>query len=89
MEAHVSKLVYNINELAPILGFTVPAVHAHLARNNYDAVPPPVYLGRRLAWPVESVNQWLDAKLQAATTRSLAQSDQPRPGVGRPRNRHG
>lgn len=84
----MSKLLYNVSELSAILGFTVSAIHAHLARRHYDAVPPPIRLGRRLAWPVDSVNQWLDAKLQAATTHSSARDDQPRPGVGRPRKRH-
>ncbi len=38
---------YNINEIAAILGLTVAAVHAHLVRRNYDAVPLPVRLGNR------------------------------------------
>lgn len=43
----------NIGELADFLGFTVAAVSAHLHRKNWDAVPKPIKLGRRLAWPVE------------------------------------
>lgn len=60
------KRLYNINELASILGFTVPAIHAHLARKNYDAVPPPFRLGRRLAWSVEAIDSWLEDKIKEA-----------------------
>ncbi|MGE4299807.1 MAG: helix-turn-helix transcriptional regulator [Desulfovibrionaceae bacterium] len=57
------KVIYNINDLSAILGFTVPAIHAHLARKNYEAVPRPFHLGRRLAWSTEAVHQWLDMKI--------------------------
>lgn len=85
----MSKLMYNVSELSAILGFTVSAIHAHLARKNFDAVPPPIRLGRRLAWPVESVNQWLDAKLKIVLDQNLARDDQPKGIVGRPRRRCG
>lgn len=64
----MQKRIYNINELASILGFTVPAVHAHLARKNYDAVPPPFRLGRRLAWSVEAVDNWLAEKIRQSNS---------------------
>lgn len=63
----VQKRFYNIQELATILGKSVAAIHGHLARKQFDAVPPPMRLGRRLAWLVESVDGWIDAKaVQAA-----------------------
>jgi len=60
------KRLYNINELASILGFTVPAIHAHLARKNYDAVPPPFRLGRRLSWSVQSIDLFIENKMKEA-----------------------
>lgn len=63
------KRLYNINELAAILGFTVSAIHGHLARKNYDAVPPPFRLGRRLAWSVEAIDQWLEDKIEEANAQ--------------------
>ena len=63
----VQKRFYNIEELSTILGKSIAAVHGHLARKQFDAVPPPMKLGRRLAWLVESVDAWIDQKaLQAA-----------------------
>lgn len=58
----VHKRFYNIEELSTILGKSVSAVHGHLARKQYDAVPPPMKLGRRLAWLVESVDGWIEKK---------------------------
>ncbi|MCD7984243.1 MAG: hypothetical protein LUG19_08330 [Desulfovibrio sp.] len=63
----VQKRFYNIEELSTILGKSIAAVHGHLARKQFDAVPPPMKLGRRLAWLVESVDAWIEQKaLQAA-----------------------
>lgn len=63
----VQKRFYNIEELSTILGKSIAAVHGHLARKQFDAVPPPMKLGRRLAWLVDSVDAWIEQKaLQAA-----------------------
>lgn len=62
----VQKRFYNIEELATILGKSIAAIHGHLARKQFDAVPPPLKLGRRLAWQVESVEEWIDAKVAQA-----------------------
>jgi predicted DNA-binding transcriptional regulator AlpA len=62
----VQKRFYNIQELATILGKSVAAIHGHLARKQFDAVPLPMRLGRRLAWLVDSVDAWIAQKaLQA------------------------
>jgi predicted DNA-binding transcriptional regulator AlpA len=66
----VQKRFYNIQELATILGKSVSAIHGHLARKQFDAVPPPIKLGRRLAWLVESVDGWIDAKAAQAAVQS-------------------
>jgi len=85
----MSKLLYNVNELSAILGFTVSAIHAHLARKNFDAVPPPIRLGRRLAWSVAAVNLWLAEKVQCASANRPPQADPQNRPVGRPRKRCG
>ena len=66
----VQKRLYNIQELATILGKTVAAIHGHLARKQFDAVPPPMRLGRRLAWLVDAVDDWIDAKATQAATQA-------------------
>jgi predicted DNA-binding transcriptional regulator AlpA len=81
----VQKRFYNIQELATILGKTVSAIHGHLARKQFDAVPPPMRLGRRLAWLVESVDGWIDAKAAQAT----AQAEEYRTTVQIPAKRRG
>ena len=68
----VQKRFYNIQEVATILGKSVAAIHGHLARKQFDAVPPPMRLGRRLAWLVESVDSWIDAKADNAVAQAEA-----------------
>lgn len=60
------KRFYYMEDISTILGKSIAAIHGHLARKQYDAVPPPMKLGRRLAWLVESVEAWIEAKAQAA-----------------------
>lgn len=67
----VQKRFYNIEELSTILGKSIAAVHGHLARKQFDAVPPPMKLGRRLAWLVEAVDTWIEQK----ALQSAAQSE--------------
>lgn len=66
----VTQRFYNIEELSTILGKSIAAVHGHLARKQYDAVPPPMKLGRRLAWLVEAVDAWIDAKATQADIKA-------------------
>lgn len=66
----VQKRFYNIEELSTILGKSIAAVHGHLARKQFDAVPPPMKLGRRLAWLVESVDAWIDGKAAEAAAQT-------------------
>ena len=66
----VQKRFYNIQELAIILGKSVAAIHGHLARKQFDAVPPPMHLGRRLAWLVEFVDSWIEAKAVKAAAQA-------------------
>ena len=59
------KRFYYMEDISTILGKSIAAIHGHLARKQYDAVPPPMKLGRRLAWLVESVEAWIEAKAQS------------------------
>lgn len=66
----VQKCFYNIEEMATILGKTPAAIHGHLARKQFDAVPQPMKFGRRLAWMIEEVEAWIDGKrIEAAELR--------------------
>lgn len=58
--------IYNIKQLSEILNCSVSAIHAHLARKNYDAVPPEFRLGRKLAWSAQVVDSWLEDKIKEA-----------------------
>jgi len=63
----VTKRFYNIEELSIILGKSIASIHGHLARKQFDAVPPPIKLGRRLAWHADSVDDWIEAKAAQIT----------------------
>jgi predicted DNA-binding transcriptional regulator AlpA len=81
----VQKRFYNIQELATILGKSVSAIHGHLARKQFDAVPPPLRLGRRLAWLVESVDGWIDDK----AAQAVVQTEEYRTVMQAPARRRG
>lgn len=76
--------IYYINDLAGILGTSPASIHGHLARRNYEAVPPPIRLGHRLAWPAEVLDSWLSKKIEASQTTQTC-TDAPRRSRGRPR----
>jgi predicted DNA-binding transcriptional regulator AlpA len=59
---------YYIEDMSELLGKSVVAIHGHLARKQYDAVPPPMRLGRRLVWLVEAVDEWVKIKVALAKT---------------------
>ncbi len=77
------KAFYNIGEMAAILGLTVAAIYGHLTRKNFEAVPPPVYLGRRLAWPVDVADAWIQKKVESALLKAQSVPSAPRK-IGRP-----
>jgi predicted DNA-binding transcriptional regulator AlpA len=85
----MEKLFYNIGEVATLLGTTVSAIQAHIARKNFDAVPPPARLGKRLAWPVPEVNAWFSRKIAETHTHARfinsSASEEQKRGRGRPR----
>ncbi|MDR3055706.1 MAG: hypothetical protein LBU53_09940 [Zoogloeaceae bacterium] len=57
---------YYIEDIASLLGKSVSAIYGHLSRKQYDAVPPPMKLGRRLVWLVETTEEWINAKVICA-----------------------
>lgn len=83
----VQKQFYNIEEVATILGKTPAAIHGHISRKQFNAVPPPMRLGRRLAWLIEAVDAWIEEKrLEAAgiQTESQEPSHNKTKKIGRP-----
>jgi predicted DNA-binding transcriptional regulator AlpA len=57
---------YYLEDMSALLGKSVLAIYGHLSRKQYDAVPPPMKLGRRLVWLVEMVDEWINAKVACA-----------------------
>ena len=69
-----------------LLGKTISSIYGHLARKDFHAVPPPMKLGRRLAWAVVSVDAWVDEKMRAVEEERRAYERQfAVRGRGRPR----
>ena len=79
----MQKAFYNISEMAAMLGLTVSSIHGHLSRKNYSAVPPPIHLGRRLAWPAEMTETWIRQRTEAALNKMAGAASEPRK-IGRP-----
>jgi predicted DNA-binding transcriptional regulator AlpA len=83
----LTQKFYYIEDMAKILGKTAAAIHGHLARKQYDAVPPPIRLGRKLAWLVEAVDEWISAKVsfaKAELEKQMQQIQAPPKRRGRP-----
>lgn len=84
----VRQRFYYVEELAIILGKSIAAIHGHLARKQYDAVPQPIKLGRRLAWFIEAVDAWIDEKVNPLKAKAEAVPDNSLPPTkrrGRPK----
>jgi len=81
----VTQRFYNISELSIILGKSIASIHGHLARKQFDAVPPPIKLGRRLAWPVDGVDAWIAEKAMGRHNRPQT----PTKRRGRPKKTKG
>jgi predicted DNA-binding transcriptional regulator AlpA len=83
----LTKRFYYIEDMAEILGKSATAIHGLLNRRQYDAVPPPIRLGRRLAWVVEAIDEWINAKVASAKIelqKQAAQIHAPPKKRGRP-----
>ena len=84
----LQKKFYNIEEMSAILGKSIASIYGHLARKQFDAVPVPMKLGRRLAWLVDGVDEWVAGKVREAERRQLAYVENmkaPTRRRGRPR----
>jgi predicted DNA-binding transcriptional regulator AlpA len=62
----LAQRFYYIDDISALLGKSVLALYGHIARKQYDAVPPPMKLGRRLVWLTEAVDEWINAKVACA-----------------------
>jgi len=89
----MQKQFYFIEDVAAIFGMTVAAVQGQLARRQYDAIPAPVKLGRRLAWPVQIVDDFVESKIQNCLQKQnvlpTAPSKPSSVKTGRPTKREG
>ena len=87
----VEKKFYNIEEMSAILGKSIASIYGHLARRQFDAVPMPMKLGRRLAWLVSGVDEWVDGKLREVEEERKVYEEHMKSSVvrrrGRPRKR--
>jgi predicted DNA-binding transcriptional regulator AlpA len=63
---NIEKRFYNMEEMSILLGKSISAIYGHLARKQFDAVPPPMKLGRRLAWLSNLVDDWINDKATTA-----------------------
>lgn len=59
----MSAKLINIHQLSDVLGISNAAIYSHIARNNYSAIPPPIRLGRKLAWIDAEVTLWIESKM--------------------------
>jgi predicted DNA-binding transcriptional regulator AlpA len=57
---------YYLADMAGLLGKSVLAIYGHIVRKQYDAVPPPMRLGRHLVWLAEAVDEWINIKVACA-----------------------
>lgn len=84
----MKKRIVFIKELSEILGgMSVSSIRSHLQRKNFQAVPRPIYLGRRLAWSLEIIEEFIsmkEAQAQQETDRSSQNN-----GPGRPKKENG
>lgn len=85
----LQKKFYNIEEMSTILGKSIASIYGHLARKQFDAVPIPMKLGRRLAWSVQGVDEWIQKKMVEADAQRVAYIEKMKDSrvrkVGRPR----
>lgn len=86
----LEKKFYNIEEMSELLGKSIASIYGHLARKQFDAVPPPMKLGRRLAWLVSGVDEWVDMKIREVEREQAKYMEKMSSGVrrrGRPRKK--
>ena len=82
-----TKIIY-INGLSQLLGVSPAAIHAHLRRHNYGAVPHPIRIGNKYAWITDDVDHWLAEKKlfsEQKKNESIDQYSNHQKTRGRPR----
>ena len=68
------------HKLAEELGCTVSSIYNHIHRKNFNAIPRPIRLGRKLIWPREAVEEWLENKMKESEGEK---THTPKMGLGK------
>ncbi|MDL2259485.1 hypothetical protein LJB99_01215 [Deltaproteobacteria bacterium OttesenSCG-928-K17] len=66
--------VIGIHKLAELLDCSPASIYSHIARKNWDAIPIPIRMGRRLAWMQTTVDEWFAAKTNFAELELKAEA---------------
>lgn len=74
-----NRKTITISELAEILGLTDHAIRSNLWRGA--DMPPRIKLGRRVLFPVEELDAWLNRKKEGITSENLRKRGRPRKGT--------
>jgi Predicted transcriptional regulator len=72
------------HKLAEELGCTVSSIYNHIHKKNFNAIPRPIRLGRKLVWTREAVEEWLQNKLEQTEESQPASESKPVAKIGRP-----
>jgi predicted DNA-binding transcriptional regulator AlpA len=64
-ENYTELKVLNVEQLSHLLGLSCASIRSHWQRRNFEAIPRPVHFGRRLGWPVQIVEEWLQKRIEA------------------------
>ncbi len=60
-----------VGDIAELMGTSEASIRSHLQRSAWPgAIPPPFKIGRRWAWRICNVHNWLDAKAMVLTKKS-------------------
>jgi len=86
----ISKMVWNIDDLAAALGRTSSSIRVDLCRKNWNRVPHPTRLAGSLVFRPQDVEAWLEEKAKESgawiETLPIEESEPPsRRGRGRPK----
>lgn len=76
--------VIGIHKLAAMLDCTPPSIYSHIARKNWEAIPPPICMGTRLAWAQDAVDEWLCSKMNESVETNKKANDFTPKKIGRP-----
>lgn len=62
--------VIYVNDLAAMLGTSEAAVRSSIQRKGWPgSIPPPFRIGRKWAWQISAVTEWLNSKALAGPSK--------------------